>query len=184
MLKTYSIPMAKFMLKPHFIPTELVILKDSHAFQLTCGVFQHFEHWEQLQRQYCTDSLGVPGKLAEHSSKSNSPPVLRIIFGCLHCQRSRRLWQENRAASLKSLPDVQCNQLHPSYHYTRWPVQLAASLLSLLGAWCNQLHPSYHYQVAGATSSIPLIIIRCFSDVLELSDPPSPPTSLSRLPSH
>ena len=36
-------------------------------------------HWEQLQRQYFTDGLGLPGKLAEYSSKSNSPPVPGII---------------------------------------------------------------------------------------------------------
>ena len=61
-----------------------------------------------------------------------------------------------QGAFLLSLPDVQCSQLHPSYHYqmcsvascippitTRCAVQPAAFLLSLPDVQCNQLHPSY-----------------------------------------
>ena len=57
------------------------LLEASHAFLLTCGVFDSSSpRWEQLQRQYFTDGLGLPGKLAEYSSKSNSPPVSRDTF--------------------------------------------------------------------------------------------------------
>ena len=37
-------------------------------------------HWEQLQRQYCTEGLRSPGKLAEHSSKSNRSTCFRHHF--------------------------------------------------------------------------------------------------------
>ena len=91
-----------------------------------------------------------------------------------------------QGAFLLSLPDVQCNQLHPSNHYqmcsatscippitTRCAVQPAASLQSLPDVQCNQLHPSNHYQMSSATSCIPPITTRC---------PVQPAASLQSLP--
>ena len=43
---------------------------------------------------------------------------------------------------------------------TRCPVQPAASLQSLPDVQCNQLHPSNHYQMSSATSGIPPITTR------------------------
>ena len=105
-------------------------------------------HWEQLQRQYFTNGLGLPGKLAEYLSKSNKSTCSWDDFSRLCCQRSGRLWQENWAASLLyhyqvsgatscippvSLPGVQCKQLHPSCITTRCPVQTAACTGHLIG---------------------------------------------------
>ena len=100
--------------------------------------------WEQLQRQYFTDGLGLPGKLAEYSSKSNSPPVPGII--------SVVFVVRDQGDCGKRI------ELHPSNHYqmssvtscippitTRWPVQLVPSLLLLPDVQCDQVWASARF---------------------------------------
>ena len=161
--------MAKCSTPFHSSRSELAILEASHAFLLTCRQFE--------------PSLGTATKALLHRRSRVTMQVswgdalqlhwvLELVkqptcscdnkFGRLRCQRSGRLWQENWAAFLLSLPDVQCNQLHPSS--TRCPTQPAASLL---------------YQMSNATSCIPPITTRCLSGVIELSDPPCQDSSVT-----
>ena len=105
MLKTYSIPITEFHAQNLFHSNDKISCSKPISFQSPMTNFmlklipfqQRYStpatpsclpavffgnpspRWEQLQRQYFTDGLGLPGKLAEYSSKSNSPPVPGII---------------------------------------------------------------------------------------------------------
>ena len=80
-------------------------------------------------------------KLAEYSSKSNSPLVPVVVFVVRDQGDCGKRIELN---PFKSLPDVRFNQLHPSY--------------SPPDVQCKQLHPSYYYVPDfNATSCIPPI---------------------------
>ena len=128
-------------------------------------------------------------KLAEYSSKSNSPLVPVVVFvvrdqgDCgkrieLNPFKSLPDVRFNQLHPSYSPPDVQCKQLHPSYYYvpdfnatscippiTMYQISMhpAASLLLLCTRFqCNQLHPSYYYVPdSNATSCIPPVSTRC-----------------------